>query len=159
MAYEYYVTITGEKQGAFKGETPRESQTGKIPCLAFDYGVQSPRDVATGQPSGKRQHQPITITKEWGASTPQIFQALTTNERLPSVLFEFVRTTPEGLEEVHHTIKLTNATISSVKQYVGTVKHENTADTHELEDVSFTFQQIDLDNKGGSTSASDNWNA
>ena len=32
-------------------------------------GVASPRDVATGQASGKRQHRPITIVKEWGAST------------------------------------------------------------------------------------------
>jgi len=34
--------------------------------------VQSPRDIATGQASGKRMHKPFTITKEWGASTPML---------------------------------------------------------------------------------------
>lgn len=32
--------------------------------------VQSPRDVATGQASGKRQHKPIRVIKEWGTSGP-----------------------------------------------------------------------------------------
>jgi hypothetical protein len=32
---------------------------------AQGYTVKSPRDLATGQSSGKRQHGAITITKEW----------------------------------------------------------------------------------------------
>jgi len=36
------------------------------------HEVQSPRDLATGQASGKRMHKPFTITKEWGASTPML---------------------------------------------------------------------------------------
>jgi hypothetical protein len=32
--------------------------------------VQAPRDVATGQASGKRQHQPLTITKSVDKATP-----------------------------------------------------------------------------------------
>jgi hypothetical protein len=40
--------------------------------LSFTYEVKSPRDVATGQASGKRTHKPLTITKEWGPSTPQL---------------------------------------------------------------------------------------
>jgi len=33
--------------------------------------VKSPRDLATGQASGKRQHEPVTVTKEAGAAAPQ----------------------------------------------------------------------------------------
>lgn len=36
------------------------------------YEVKSPRDLATGQASGKRQHQPVTFVKEWGAATPRL---------------------------------------------------------------------------------------
>jgi hypothetical protein len=32
--------------------------------------VVAPRDIATGQASGKRMHKPFTITKEWSASSP-----------------------------------------------------------------------------------------
>ena len=34
----------------------------------------SPRDSASGMPTGKRQHGSITIVKEWGAATPQLLQ-------------------------------------------------------------------------------------
>jgi hypothetical protein len=36
------------------------------------HEIQSPRDVASGLPTGKRMHKPFTITKEWGASTPML---------------------------------------------------------------------------------------
>lgn len=34
----------------------------------------APRDAASGQATGKRQHAPVTFVKEWGASSPQLFQ-------------------------------------------------------------------------------------
>lgn len=36
------------------------------------YRVISPRDLASGQASGKRMHKPFTIVKEWGPATPQL---------------------------------------------------------------------------------------
>ena len=164
MAYEFYVTIEGKKQGAFKGESPREAHKAKIAGLSYRHQIQSPRDAATGQASGKRQHGPIAITKEWGPASPQIFQALVTNEVLPNVLFEFIHTTPDGIEEIYHTIKLLNATVSSVEYMTGTgdessssAKHSAAYDTHELEKVSFTYQRIEIENVIGKTSAEDDW--
>ena len=43
----------------------------KSAVLDSSTKVQSPRDVATGQASGKRQHQPVTIKKETDASSPK----------------------------------------------------------------------------------------
>jgi len=163
MAYEFYVTIEGKKQGKFKGESPREAHAAKVAGLSYSHEISSPRDVNTGQASGKRQHGAVTITKEWGAATPQIFQALTTNEVLTNVLFEFVHTTADGAEEIYHTVKLVNATVSKVKQVTGvgesagSSKTSNTFDTHELEQVSFTYQRIEVENKPGQTSAMDDW--
>ena len=127
MSYEFYVTIQGKKQGQFKGESLREREKGKIPALRFVYEVKSPRDAATGQASGKRQHSPITITKEWGAASPQLFQALVMIEGLESVLFEFIQTGTEGAEEVYYTINLTNATIANLKQYLDHRTYAETA--------------------------------
>jgi type VI secretion system secreted protein Hcp len=157
MAYEFYVTIEGTKQGKFKGESTRTAHKDKISGLGFGYEVLSPRDQATGQASGKRQHRPVKITKEWGAASPQIFQALVNNEVLKKVLFEFVRTTAEGKEEVHYTITLVNATISQLVQSISDTRHDSAIDKHELEDVSFTFQRIEIESKLGKTSAVDDW--
>jgi type VI secretion system secreted protein Hcp len=56
---------------------------------AFDYGLVSPRDPATGQASGKRQHKPVVITREWGTSMPQFLAAVATNEVLTKLTMEF----------------------------------------------------------------------
>ena len=157
MAYQFYVTIIGAKQGQFKGEGTGKSHKGKIPAVGFLYEVKSPRDIATGQASGKRQHNPVRITKEWGASSPQIFQALVTNEVLKSVLCEFVRADPKGQEEVYYTIKLTNASVSDLKQYLDETQTAGDYAGKALEDVSFTFQKIEEEDKIANRAASDSW--
>ncbi len=162
MAYQFFVSIKGTKQGMFRGESLREQYKDKIPGLRFAYEVKSPRDVASGLASGKHQHSFVAMTKQWGAATPQIFQACVTNELLPSVLFEFMHTTPEGVEEVYHTVKLTNASIAGIRQHIGDVDATAPAgqiDPNELETISFTFQTIEIENRTGKTAASDNWSA
>lgn len=158
MAYEFYVTVEGQKQGRFKNETPREKHQSKIPGISFHYNVKSPRDSATGQASGKRTHGPVSFLKAWGPSTPQFFQALCTNELLTSVLFEFVKTGPNGEEYVYHTVHLTNATVSEVEHYVGDDEPRKPShDSQELERISLTFQRIEIQNKDGKTMAVDDW--
>ena len=158
MAYEFYVTVEGTKQGKWKQETPREKHKDKIPGISFHYNVRSPRDVASGQASGKRIHQPVSFVKEWGPSTPQFFQALCTNESLKSVLFEFIKTDKNGEEYVYHTIKLVNANVSEIDQYLaGSAESDQWHDAHELERISFTFQRIEMESKDGKTMAVDDW--
>jgi hypothetical protein len=44
------------------------------PELMEEAGIVSPRDSASGLPTGKRQHKPIVITKELDKSSPLLFQ-------------------------------------------------------------------------------------
>ena len=158
MAYEFYVTVEGTKQGKFKQETYREEHAGKIAGIGFRYSVLSPRDAATGMAGGKRIHRPISFVKQWGAASPQFFQALCTNEILKSVLFEFVKPDPDGQEYVFHTIKVTNASVSEIEQYVEDEAPGNEAhEAQPLEKISMTFQKIELENKDGQTTAADDW--
>jgi type VI secretion system secreted protein Hcp len=158
MAYEFYVTIEGTKQGKFKGESVRDAHKDKLAGLHIEYSVGSPRDLASGQASGKRQHKPMSFLKEWGPATPQLLQACVTNEILKSVLFEFFHTSNDGIETTHHSIKLTNATVCGVGQYTPQgAKHDSDYDTHEIELVSLTFQKIELNNVTGKTMGVDDW--
>src|SRR5262249_49700150 len=116
----------------------------------------SPRDPATGLPTGKRQHHAITFVKNWGAATPQVFQALVNNETLKTVLFEFSRADPTGKEFVFQTVTLTNASVSGVKEYTQPNARGGT-DNFDL--VSLTFQKIEITNNDGKTTATDDWGA
>jgi type VI secretion system secreted protein Hcp len=164
MAYEFYVKIEGTTQGPFKGESGRTSRAEWLTGLSFAHSIKSPRDVATGRASGKRQHGPITFTKEWGASTPQLMQALCTNEMLPSVAFEFIHTNDMGQEEVYYKITLTNATVSAVNYNTGaagaseaSARTTSAYDTMEVEAVSLTYQKIVHEQPIAGTVAIDDW--
>lgn len=137
------MTIEGARQGVFPG-----AKGGAIAGLRFSYTVKSPRDAASGQASGKRQHGPIVVTKMVGTASPQIFGALTTNEILRSVVINL-----PGGEGGGYTVKLTNAAISEVKQYT------EVPNGQVLEDVSFTFQKIEVEDPGTRTMATDDWAA
>jgi type VI secretion system secreted protein Hcp len=126
------VAITGKKQGSF----------GPITLTGISHEIVSPRDPASGLPTGKRQHKPITIVKEWDASTPLLLNALTTNESLTSVLIGLLR---NGTQIA--TIKLTNASVSNY------VSHGLT------ESWSFTYQKIEWTWVDGGITAQDDWEA
>jgi hypothetical protein len=56
---------------AFEGViSPRDVSTGQ--SSGKRSAVEAPRDAASGLPTGKRQHKPFTITKEWDANTPML---------------------------------------------------------------------------------------
>jgi hypothetical protein len=56
---------------------------GKIRCadgsctINFDQQIVSPRDAASGLPTGKRQHKPFVITKELDKSSPTLRESPT----------------------------------------------------------------------------------
>jgi hypothetical protein len=50
--------------GDVNGDGVAEAASSRSSAHATESKVQSPRDVATGQMSGKRQHQPVTVTKQ-----------------------------------------------------------------------------------------------
>lgn len=154
MAYEFYVTIEAAKQGRLTGEIPRTVHKGKLAGIGFRYEVTSPRDAGSGAAAGRRQHGAVTFTKEWGPASPQLFTALVTDEVITSALFEFVRTNDVGVEYVFHTIRLTDAWITGIHQYVA-AQEDAELDNAELEDVALTFRGIEIENLDAKTAASD----
>jgi len=128
------VMATGAKQGPFSN-TP-------IDVTAVSHEIVSPRDPASGLPTGKRQHKPISITTEWGASTPLFINALTNNETLTSVLIGLLR---NGKQVA--TIQLTNASVSQFDQH-----GENVT-------LQFTYQKITWTWVDGGVTAQDDWEA
>jgi type VI secretion system secreted protein Hcp len=148
-AYSFLVTATGQRTGKFNGPVG-----GKIPAIAFSYSVRSPRDPASGLATGKRQHSPIAFTKPWDATSPLFFNSIVSNENLPSVLFEFTQPDAKGLSQVYQTVKLTNASVSGI-----TRRASASSGPTDLEDITLTFQKIEITHVTGGITASDDWEA
>jgi type VI secretion system secreted protein Hcp len=125
------LAVTGQKQGAFN-----------TTLTGFSHEIVSPRDPASGLPTGQRMHKPISITKQLDATTPLLLNALVNNENLTSVLLGLMR---NGQQVA--TIKLTNANISD---YVANGGNET---------WSFTYQKITWTWVDGGITAQDDWEA
>ena len=112
-----------------------------LKITGYTHEIVSPRDAATGQATGKRQHKPFTITKELDKSSPLLLQAIYTNETLTSVLIGLLL--PSG--QPMATVTLTNAHVSD------SVQHGPT------EEISFVYQKITWTWVDGGITAEDDW--
>ncbi len=157
MPMPIHLTLKAEKQGDIKGGCTQKGREGSILVIAMEHDVVSPRDIASGLPTGKRQHKPVEITKEIDKSSPLLYSVLCTNENLKEVVFKFWKPSPSGQEKQYYTIKLTNANIASMKTFFpNMLLPENTKLPH-MEKVTFTYQKIEWTFTDGGITSEDDW--
>jgi type VI secretion system secreted protein Hcp len=116
--------------------------------LKFEQGIVSPRDVASGLATGKRQYKPIMIVKRVDASTPRLLQACATNETLPVVQFVYH---PSSASADQLRVTLTDAACADLT--------DTTAGAEEIETIHFTFSKIEVEHLIGKTTFQDDWTA
>jgi type VI secretion system secreted protein Hcp len=104
---------------------------------AVESQPRMPRDAASGMATGKRMHKPITITKEWGASSPLLAKLMASGTPIPTVEIDLLTNT--GKAKAGH-YKLTEVMITAIQPAGGGGK------TPQLETVSFTYQKIEWTN-------------
>ena len=109
--------------------------------LAFDFGAETPRDAATGQATGKRQRSPITVVRKTDSASPLLLQALAGGT--VSVVLG-----PD-------TYILHGVNVVSTKSFV--LGGTTSPNTNELEQISFTFQKIEVSDPAGKKAATDSW--
>jgi type VI secretion system secreted protein Hcp len=162
MALNAYLTLEGQKQGKINGSVTQKGREDKIMVIAVNHEVISPRDAASGLPTGKRQHKPFTIIKELDKATPLLMNALVNNENIKTWELQFwapqlKATTGIGSEVQHYTVKLTNANIASINFRMLNNKNPDLTRYAEYEEVAFTYQKIEWTWVDGGITAMDDW--
>ena len=162
MALNAYLKLKGQKSGEIKGSVTQKGRENKIMVIAVSHEIISPRDAASGLPTGKRMHKPFIITKELDKSSPILYQVLCTNENVSEWELQFW--TPQlratggvGTEVQHYTVKLTNANIASIAFRMANNKHPDLMKFAEFEDIAFTYQKIEWTWVDGGITAMDDW--
>ena len=164
MALNAYLKLKGQKQGEIKGSVTQKGRENMIEVLAVSHEIISPRDAASGLPTGKRQHKPLVITKPIDKATPLLAKILTTNENVSEFELKFYAaqvkaTAGIGQEINHYTIKLTNANIASINFKMLNNRNPELMKFPELEEVAFTYQKIEWTWTDGGIMADDDWEA
>lgn len=70
--------LSGLAAGSYQVQVCDEKGVPISSSVVLSHSITSPRDAASGLPTGKRQHKPMTIVKEWSKSTPQLFSLVVT---------------------------------------------------------------------------------
>lgn len=160
MALNAYLKLKGQKQGDIKGSVTQKGREGKIMVIAARHEIASPRDAASGLPTGKRMHHPFVITKEVDKSSPLLHAAMVANENFTEWELQFWRpalTPTAGAERQHYTVKLTNANIANITFTMPNNKDPALFKLAEYEEVSFVYQKIEWLWVEGGIHAADAW--
>lgn len=151
-----FLKLTAQKIGEIKGPVRLPERENAIKLIAVKHEIISPRDAAGGLPSGKRQHHPITITKEVDNTTPLLNKLLVENLPISQATFLFFGTDPlksvgANIDSEVYRIVLKNASVSRIEVIM--------SDTSLIESVSFTYSEIEWTWKNGKISMQDKWSA
>jgi type VI secretion system secreted protein Hcp len=162
MALNAYLRLKGQKQGEIKGSVTQKGRENSIMVIAVSHEIVSPRDPASGLPTGKRMHKPFIVTKELDKSSPLLYNALVNNENIPT--WELQHFTPQvkaqqgvGTEVNHYTVRLVNANIASINHRMPNNRNPELMKYAEYEEIAFTYQKIIWTWNEGGITAEDDW--
>ena len=157
MALNAYLTLTGDTQGEIKGSCTQRGREDSIEVYGFNHEVSSPRDAASGLPTGKRQHKPLVITKAVEKSSPLLMNVLVNNENISTWELKCFRPSRSGAEEHYYSIELVNANISSIRPEQLNNKYPDNMPHEFREHVAFTYQKIIWTFQDGGITSEDDW--
>jgi type VI secretion system secreted protein Hcp len=161
-----YLEIEGATQGAITSGTSTEESVGniyqeghenEILVEAFSHEVTVPTDVQSGQPTGQRMHRPMVITKVFDKSSPLLYTALCTGERLTKCSLKWYRTSTSGTQEHYFTIELEDAIITQIRAHMPNCQDPAQAQFTHLEEVAFSYRKISWTHEAAGTSGTDDW--
>ena len=125
--------------------------------ISYDHELVSPRDAASGLPTGKRQHKPFVITKEIDKATPLLQSVLVNNENITNWELRFWQPSSVGREVQFYTVQLINASIAGISSEMLNNKYPENMQHKEREQISFCYQKIVWTFEDGGISAEDDW--
>jgi len=130
-------------------QSPRDLAGGSSSMVAVNAGT-SARGAGGGRAAMRRTNDPVVIVKPMDESSSFFVNAAANGATFTYVRFEFKRTVGTRTE-VYQTVTLTNATVSSVREINGNGGRP-------MQEISFTFQKIEYENKDGAAAAPGSWN-
>ncbi len=136
----------GQVSGTVMGSSTVAGYEGWHDVTLVRHEITSPRDPASGLPTGRRMHSAIRLRLPESIGSVQLNSIMARNENLPSV--QIVMLSADG--GTVYTIDLTNASIARVR----TAWSQTDGVVYELE---LTYQRITWTHDPGGIVAVDDW--
>ncbi|MGZ8940854.1 MAG: type VI secretion system tube protein TssD [Limisphaerales bacterium] len=141
-----------------RGEVVQKGREGWMEIYGFSHEIHSPRDAASGLPTGKRQHSPMRVVIRQSQATPLLLQAQSRNEVIPEVKVLFFRpSTITGAEQQYFTYTLKNARISSFRTWAPNKQDPAATPYLPSSELAFTYESITWTYIDGGVEHTDDW--
>lgn len=158
MSYNIYLNIEGisdQGPGASSeesiGQMAKTEHVEDITVLALSWGMYIPTDRLSGQITGNRRHEHLTITKLLDVSSPPLAQHLT-NPLPLECTFEFYR--PGDIEatedpEAFYTIVLEGAKVTKIQVNSPNLLLPENDHLPATEEVTFAYNKVSVEHSQG----------
>ena len=155
MSYNIYLQIDDISDGASSeasiGQMAKTEHADDITVLALSWGMYIPTDRLSGQITGNRRHEHLTITKLLDVASPPLAQHLT--NPLPLVCtFEFYRPgdiTETEDAEAFYTIILEGAKVTKIQVNSPNLLLPENDNIPATEEVTFAYNKVSVEHVSG----------
>ncbi|QGZ57312.1 Hcp family type VI secretion system effector [Paraburkholderia acidiphila] len=140
-----------------KGSSTVEGREGSVEIISFSHGVNLPVDNIAGKVTGTRTHAPMTIEKEFDASSPYLYKAVSKGQTLKSAEIKWYRINDAGKEEVYFIMLLEGVKITGVNPGMVNIKLAQVSALNHVESVSLMYDRITWHYTDGNIKHTDAW--
>ncbi|EBP4182963.1 type VI secretion system tube protein Hcp [Salmonella enterica subsp. diarizonae] len=158
MAIPVYLWLKDDGGADIKGSVDVRDREGSIEVTGLAHRVALPTDSATGKPTGTREHSTYVFQKEIDSSSPYLYKAVTTGQKLKSAEFKFYKINDAGQEVEYFNTSMENVRITSVVPVMADTKSEEGEKHNHMEIVELHYEKVTWKYLDGNVIHSDSWN-
>lgn len=158
MAIPAYLWLKDDGGAAIRGSADVAGREGTIEIQGLNHGVSIVTDDATGKPTATREHSSFSFDKEIDSSSPYLYKAVTSGQKLQSAEVKFYRINDAGWEEEYFSVLMEGVTVISVGPLMYDVKSQYGERRNHLEVVELIYEKITWHYLDGNIIHSDSWN-
>lgn len=158
MGIPVYLWLTDDGGNAISGPVDIRQRESSIEVIELMHAIELPTDDVTGRITAKHQHCGYAFEKEVDCSTPYLYKAATTGQRLQKAEFKFYRISVNGLEEEYFRTTLEGVHVSSIEPCMLDCKNPRYLRHNHHEYIELTYEKITWHYLDGNIIHSDSWN-
>lgn len=158
MPIPAYMWIKDDGGADIKGSVDVQNREGSIEVIGFSHGLNLPVDSVNGTITGKRSHSPMLIEKEFDSSSPYLYKAVATGQKLKSAEIRWYRINDAGQEECYFIMTIEGVKVTGVNPGMPNAKMAGNAQINHMEAVSLMYERITWKYCDGNVQYTDDWN-
>ena len=132
---------------------------GSIEVQSFGHGLSVPYDGNTGKLTATRVHNLMNIEKEFDKSSPYLYRAVATSEKLQRAINRWYRINHAGMEEEFFQMILEDVRITCIHPNMQNFKHPEGLLSTPVESVGLIYNKITWKYLNGNIQYTDAWNS